>query len=195
MNDDNEALVVDPGSDAEGIIAIIEHNNCQPLAVLATHAHFDHVGAVAEVIGHYSIPFYLHRSDRALLKRMNLFKMVVEKGSALRIPDITHDLSKMGVSFSIGGFTIEVMTTPGHTPGGVCLLIDGNIFTGDTVLPEGVGRTDLPGGDPDALAFSVDRLEKLSGALVAHPGHGPSMPLELLLAMAKKEGSIGVKGI
>ena len=75
-NGDGEALIVDPGSDADGIIAIIKKNGWQPLAVIATHAHFDHVGAVAEVMEHFDIPFYLHKKELSLLRRMNLFKMV-----------------------------------------------------------------------------------------------------------------------
>ena len=192
-NGDGEALIVDPGSDVDGIIDIIGNNDWRPLAVIATHAHFDHVGAVADVMEHFAIPFYLHNADQALLRRMNLFKMVVEKGPALRVPEITHDLAKMTGGFSIGGFTIEVMITPGHTPGGVCFVTNENIFTGDTVLPKGVGRTDLPGGDAEKLNLSIDKLRCLSGELIAHPGHGPSMPLGALLDMAKKAGTAGMK--
>ena len=192
-NGDGEALVVDPGRDADGVIAIIEKNAARPLAVIATHAHFDHVGAVADVMEHYGVPFYLHHADQSLLRRMNLFKMVVEPGPALRVPDITHDLAEMTAAFSIGGFTLEAVAVPGHTPGGVCFVIDGNIFTGDTILPKGVGRTDLPGGDAEALALSIDRLGKLPGELVAHPGHGPSMALGILLEKAKKAGIAGTK--
>ncbi len=193
-NGDGEALIIDPGRDADGIIAINEKNGWQPLAVIATHAHFDHVGAVADVIEHYGIPFYLHHADQVLLRRMNLFKMVIEQGTALRVPDVSHDLAEMTAALSIGGFTLEVLPVPGHTPGGVCFLIDGNIFTGDTILPKGVGRTDLPGGDAEALALSVDRLGDLPGELVAYPGHGSSMALGILLDMAKKAGIAGTKG-
>jgi glyoxylase-like metal-dependent hydrolase (beta-lactamase superfamily II) len=126
---------------------------------------------------------------------MNLFKMVLEKGSALRVPEITHDLAELSKSFSIGGFTIEVHTTPGHTPGGVCFVIDNNIFTGDTVLPKGVGRTDLPGGNAKDLKLSITALGNLPGEFTAYPGHGPSMPLGDLLDMATKAGTARMKSI
>jgi hydroxyacylglutathione hydrolase len=191
-NGDGEALIVDPGSNAGRIIETIDKKGWRPLAVIATHAHFDHVGAVAEVMERYSVPFYLHHSDKALLRRMNLYNMVIApEGPALRVPKITHDLAKMVSPFDIGGFVIDTVLSPGHTPGGVCFLIDGNIFTGDTLLPKGVGRTDLPGGDAGALLKSLDCLAELSGELDAHPGHGFSMPLGLLLEKAKTSGAKG----
>jgi hydroxyacylglutathione hydrolase len=194
-NGDGEALVVDPGSDIDGIIDIISNNDWRPQAVIATHAHFDHVGAVVDVMEHFDIPFYLHGKDQPLLRRMNLFKMVVEKGPALRVPEITHDLVEMTEGFCVGNFKVEVLTTPGHTPGGICFIIENNIFTGDTVLPKGVGRTDLPGGNAEDLKLSITALGELPGELTAHPGHGPSMALGDLLDMAAKAGTAGMKNI
>lgn len=190
-NGAGEALIVDPGSDAVGIAALIEGNGWQPMAVLATHAHFDHVGAVAPMMERYDIPFYLRHEDKALLRRMNLFKMVVEAGEGLKVPDITCDLAEGPDEFAIGGFDIRVIHTPGHTPGGVCFVIGEHIFTGDTILPKGVGRTDLPGGDIDALTESLKTLSGLDRKLMAFPGHGPSMPLGVLFDMAQKAGTYG----
>ncbi len=183
-----EALIVDPGSDAGAIAARIDDNGWRPLAVIATHAHFDHVGAVAPVMERYGIPFYLHHGDKVMLRRMNLFKMVVEPGEALKVPEITHDLAEGPDEFNIGDFHIRVVPTPGHTPGGVCFVIDGHIFSGDTILAQGVGRTDLPGGDSSALATSLDSLSRQDVDLVACPGHGAPMPLGMLLDMAIKAG-------
>lgn len=186
-----EALIVDPGSDAGAIAALIDDNGWRPLAVIATHAHFDHVGAVAPVMERYGIPFYLHHDDKVMLRRMNLFKMVVEPGEALKVPDVSHDLAEGPDEFSIGDFHIRVVATPGHTPGGVCFVIDGHIFSGDTILAQGVGRTDLPGGDAAALAISLETLSRLDPALLACPGHGAPTPLGVLLDMAKKAGIYG----
>jgi len=141
---------------------------------------------------HFDIPFYLHKKELSLLRRMNLFKMVVEQGPALRIPEVTHDLAEMKTTFSIGGFTLEVIASPGHTPGGVCLVIEGNIFTGDTILPKGFGRTDLPGGNLQDLESSIEKISRLPCELVAHPGHGPSMQLGSLLISARKIGTAGI---
>ncbi len=175
-----DALIIDPGSDADGIAAILDNNGWQPAAIICTHAHFDHVGAVAELMATHDVPFYLHRADEALLKRMNLYKMVIDPGEALKVPEITHDLTDV-TELTIAGFDIDVLPSPGHTPGGVCLRIGGELFTGDTVLPAGVGRIDLPGGDGEALEKSVAMLNTLPRDLTAHPGHGASMALGDLL--------------
>ncbi|MEP4377856.1 MAG: MBL fold metallo-hydrolase [Alphaproteobacteria bacterium] len=176
-----DALIIDPGSDADAIAAIVDMHIWTPVAIIATHAHFDHVGAVAELIAAYNIPFYLHRADEALLKRMNLYKMVIDPGEALKVPEITHDLAETQSPLRIAKFEIEVLPSPGHTPGGVCFRINNELFTGDTVLPAGVGRIDLPGGDGPALEKSVAMLHTLPRDLTAHPGHGASMALGDLL--------------
>lgn len=180
VGDGGAALIIDPGSDADGIAVILADNGWAPAAIIATHAHFDHVGAVAELMGQYDIPFYLHRADAALLKRMNLYKMVIDPGAALKVPEITHDLTDVD-DLAIAGFEVAVLPSPGHTPGGVCFRIGSELFTGDTVLPAGVGRIDLPGGDGDALEKSVAMLNTLPRDLTAHPGHGASMALGDLL--------------
>jgi len=178
--DGGAALLIDPGSDADAITDILDTHNWRPAAIICTHAHFDHVGAVADLMATYDIPFYLHRADAALLKRMNLYKMVIDPGDALKVPEITHDLADIA-DVTIAGFEIAVLPSPGHTPGGVCFRIGAELFTGDTVLPAGVGRIDLPGGDGAALADSVAMLHTLPRDLTAHPGHGASMALGDLL--------------
>jgi hydroxyacylglutathione hydrolase len=180
VGDDGGALIIDPGSDADGIADILEQNGWTPAAIICTHAHFDHVGAVAKLMARYDIPFYLHRADEALLKRMNLYKMVIDPGEALKVPEITHDLTDI-TELNFANFDIEILPSPGHTPGGVCFRIGNELFTGDTVLPAGVGRIDLPGGDGPALEASVAMLNTLPRDLTAHPGHGASMALGDLL--------------
>jgi len=183
-NLEKESLIIDPGSDADGIVKIIDTEELSPIGVLCTHAHFDHVGAVADLMERYDIPFFISGKDSPLLRRMNLYKMVVDPGAALRVPEITRDLVEVGETISLGHFEVKVIDTPGHTAGGVCFLVDNHIFTGDTILPSGVGRIDLPGGDPVAMSTSVDLLVSLPGTLDSHPGHGSSMPLIDLLSQA-----------
>lgn len=180
VGEGGDALIVDPGSDAGGIADILGTKGLAPKAIICTHAHFDHVGAVAPLMARYDIPFYLHRADEALLKRMNLYKMVIDPGAALKVPEITHDLTDV-TELNFANFDIEVLPSPGHTPGGVCFRIGNELFTGDTVLPAGVGRIDLPGGDGAALEKSVALLNTLPRDLTAHPGHGASMALGDLL--------------
>ena len=181
-NDHKEALIIDPGSDAGGIAELINSNSLQPVAIICTHAHFDHVGAVADLMDQFSIPFFINGNDAALLRRMNLYKMIVDPGAALRVPAITRDLVNESGFLQIANFAVNILNTPGHTPGGVCFRIEDHIFIGDTVLPAGVGRIDLPGGDADAMAQSLKQLSALPKDLTSHPGHGASMPLGELLA-------------
>lgn len=182
------ALVVDPGSDADGISAILNENGWCPLAIIATHAHFDHVGAAADLMDRYNIPFYLDDRDSRLLESINLYKMIVDGSGALRIPEVTNNLANIDSYFEIGPFKINFISTPGHTPGGVCFIIDHHIFTGDTVLPAGVGRIDLPGGDAEEMVKSLALLAKLPGDLLSYPGHGPVIPFDELLHTAKSIG-------
>jgi len=177
VSESGSALLIDPGSESDRYKSIIEDLRIEPQAILATHAHFDHVGAVAELIDQYSIPFFLHEGDRRLLTQMNLYKMVVEKGPALKVPDSVENIMSCKSPSTFGEFEVQVLETPGHTPGGVCLIVEDHIFTGDTLLPAGAGRTDLPGGNDEQLRDSLLKLDELSGELMAYPGHGSSMKL------------------
>ena len=96
---------------------------------------------------------------------------------AITDSNIAHILDDMPNNIQIGSFDVEWMATPGHTQGSVCYSINGHLFTGDTLMGSGPGRTDLPGGDPDALAASIDKISKLGGELLVMPGHGTSFKL------------------
>ena len=181
----NSAVIVDPGSDAFGVSAVIEKNGWDPLAIIATHAHFDHVSAVSELLDTYQVPFYIHGDDLPLMQRINLYKFVIEGGEAVKIPVVSNVIDNNTDTLSIGEFLIKVIHTPGHTPGGLCFLIDNHLFTGDTILPAGVGRIDLPGGDSEAMTQSLEVIKKLSSDLIAYPGHGSSMLLRDLLDSAQ----------
>lgn len=179
VSDDHtgQALLIDPGSEAQQIQQLILDRELAPIAILNTHAHYDHIGAVAPLMSYYGIPFYLHGGDEKLLKQANLYKILFESKSPVIIPDATHDLSKQGGSVKIGGFEVAVLFTPGHTQGSTCLKIGTDLFSGDTLLPGGLGRTDLPGGDKRLLASSVELLRTLPHTTMVWPGHGRSFTL------------------
>src|SRR5215831_4490847 len=177
ISNGSETLIVDPGSDAAEIAAVAEADGHQPLAILNTHAHYDHVGAVADLMDQYGAPFYLHGADEQLLKRANLYRIVFEGRDPVRIPAITHDISKLPATFPIGPFSITWLATPGHTAGSVCLLVDGHLFSGDTLMRGAVGRTDLPGVDRNRILASIQRLAELPPDTVVCGGHGPRSTL------------------
>ncbi len=173
-NDARESVVIDPGGEFEAFKKFIDDNRLSVLAVLNTHAHYDHLGAVAQIVETYSAPFYLHSADDKLLKMANFYRTLFLGEENIRIPSVDVDLSSTTL-LNLGSFEIEVAHTPGHTPGGVCFVIDGEIFSGDTIMAKAVGRTDLPGGDKTLLMGSVQLLaESFPPETPIHPGHGQS---------------------
>jgi glyoxylase-like metal-dependent hydrolase (beta-lactamase superfamily II) len=172
-----EALIVDPGSDAAGVEIILERQNWRPLAIVNTHGHYDHIGAVADLMERFDLPFFLHRGDVDLVKRANLYRLVFESRQPVRIPKVTHQLSGASTALEIGSFRGRWLATPGHTPGSVCLELGECLFTGDLVMANGIGRADLPGGDAEQLQASLQALTALSPSLRLLAGHGPEITL------------------
>jgi hydroxyacylglutathione hydrolase len=171
-NDQGECLIIDPGSDASNICSVIDDNQWTPLSILNTHAHYDHIGAAAPLMEKFNIPFYLDRLDARILRSANIYKTLFDSAENIQIPEITFDLGEMPEEFEIGGICIFTFASPGHTPGGRCFHIEGNLFTGDTLMRNNIGRTDLYGGNDDALAESLKTIMRLPGETVFHSGHG-----------------------
>jgi hydroxyacylglutathione hydrolase len=176
-NEQNDAFIVDPGSQTEDIAALIDVNRWRIHAIINTHAHYDHIGAVAALKERYNIPFYLHSADVQLLNRANLYRMLFESRDAIRIPTITHDISTLPQVFKIGPFELSWIATPGHTEGSVCLLLENLLFSGDTLMHNALGRTDLPGANRKQLIASVRKLMDLPRNTTVYAGHGPSTTL------------------
>ena len=176
--DGAQAVVIDPGSDAQMIQKHLDDNQLEPIAILNTHAHYDHIGAVADLVDRYQIPFYLHAGDEKILKQANLYKILFESRKSVRIPAGFKDLASLPSTLKINHFSFEVLHSPGHTPGGVCFLFSQSLFSGDTLMPNGPGRTDLPGGDEQALNRSIDNFRNLSSQTIIYPGHGKPLSLE-----------------
>jgi glyoxylase-like metal-dependent hydrolase (beta-lactamase superfamily II) len=179
-----DAIAVDPGDDFERIAAHIDAEGVRVRAVIATHAHYDHVGAVAALVQRYEAPFCMHPADEALLPRVNFYRYVLHGDGPVRMPEVDRPLVD-GDSLSFGALHVVAIHTPGHTRGSVCLDIGGELFTGDTLLEGKVGRTDLPGGDSEVLAASIARLAgRYPADTVLRPGHGERALLGEVLAIA-----------
>jgi glyoxylase-like metal-dependent hydrolase (beta-lactamase superfamily II) len=177
-NEKLQLIIIDPGSNAEEIISQISNLDATPLAILNTHAHYDHIGAVSTLVQKYNIPFYLHKKDEEIMKQANLYKFLFDSKNSIAIPLFDKDLAKEGNKLFIGDFKIEIIHTPGHTPGGVCIVVDKNIFGGDTLMYSGPGSTHLPGGDMREMKSTLNTLRQLSGDLLVFPGHGRPFTLE-----------------
>jgi len=173
-----QALIIDPGSDPEGISELVSELGVQPVAVLNTHAHYDHVGAVSALLQKYEVPFFLHGHDEKLLKQANLYKMLFEAKNNIPIPHFGKDFAKGPEVLSVAGFTFKVIHTPGHTAGSVCLGIGNALFSGDTLMHGGPGRTDLPGGDKVKLKDSLQKLRELPEDYMVYAGHGKPFMLQ-----------------
>ena len=164
--DDSKAcLLIDPGYQSEDILDVCRKKGLEITAILLTHGHFDHVGAVKELAAETGCDVYLHEADLSMPPMMTAGKLYY-----------THTYNE-GDDVTIAGLPVTVMHTPGHTPGSVCLKIENHLFSGDTLFAGSCGRTDLPGGSWKTIQQSLARLATLEGNFWVHPGHGESTTL------------------
>lgn len=162
-------LVVDPAEESQVILEAI--GDTPVVAVLLTHGHFDHLGAVSEVLAATRAPLVVHESDAQSITS------AVGTGGALfgfhAVSPPAERVVRDGDAIVIGSATLKVIHTPGHTPGSICLYALGHLLTGDTVFAGSIGRTDFPGGDMVAMRRSIARLAELPDDTRIYPGHGP----------------------
>ena len=164
VTDENtlECAVIDPGDESNVVLSYLEQNKLKLKAILLTHGHFDHTGAVDAVSEETGAPVYINSRDRGAVRPMDTMRFD-PKGE-------THDL-KEGDEIKVGSLVFKVMETPGHSPGSVTFLCEDALFTGDTLFMGSCGRTDLPGGDMGTLLKSLRRLGELPGDYEVYPGH------------------------
>jgi hydroxyacylglutathione hydrolase len=167
-----DAVIVDPGEDAPRIAEVIERMGAKPIAIINTHCHFDHVGAVNALQKKYSIPFYIHPNDQEMLE--SAAASAANFGMTIDQPQVDKFIRE-GETFKVGNSSLAVRYTPGHCPGHVTLVGDGFALVGDVLFSGSVGRTDFPGTSWPVLAESIKtQLLTLPDDTVVLPGHGPS---------------------
>ncbi|MBA3350322.1 MAG: MBL fold metallo-hydrolase [Actinobacteria bacterium] len=173
------AIVIDPGDDAEAIAAASAARGLSVTAIVATHAHFDHIVAAQRLRDITGAPFYLHPHDRFLLGWMQASGRLF-LGVELPPPPEIDLGAEEGDRLTAGSLELEVLHTPGHSPGSISLVAPGAVFSGDTLFAGSVGRTDLPGGDQGVLISSITtKLFSLPDGMEVYPGHGPPTSLEV----------------
>lgn len=172
------AMVIDPGAEVEGIIALLERHHWRLEAICITHAHIDHIGGAAELKRRTGAPVWLNPRDVGLSRTLDMqAQWLGIAPPPLAVPDAALDAS---ARLQLGGETIQVLETPGHTEGSVCLYLaaENKLFAGDTLFAGSVGRTDLPGGSSEALLRSLHSVVlALPDQTVVVPGHGPETTL------------------
>ncbi len=166
-----DGIVVDPGGDVDDILATIKENQLQIKSIVLTHGHADHIGGIVELKKSLSIPVMVHEDDKELLVDGNKNLSSIMAMGAIEIePDV---LLKDGDIIEFRNEKAEIIHTPGHTRGGICIKIGDNIITGDTLFAGSIGRTDLLGGDYDTIIQSIkEKLMIYPDEIKIFPGHG-----------------------
>ncbi len=186
---DDQVLIIDPGSNYLEISSLITEKEYKPAAILLTHGHFDHIGAVKELSNSFNIEVYIHKKDSKYLGKGSLDvhkKMFSSMGPGMD--------AYLGNSFiecnsanillegddDLDNFGLKSIHTPGHSPGSTCFYSekDAVLFSGDTLFKGGLGRTDFPGGDYQTLINSLDKILKLPKNTVVYPGHGQTTTIQ-----------------
>jgi len=168
-----EAIVIDPGDEAEWVAEVVRHRGWTVRRIVNTHAHFDHLGGVRELKELTGAPFALHEAELPLVQ--SFVRQALFFGFRVGDPPEVDDFLAEGDEVAFGEVRLKVLHTPGHSPGGISLVGDGVVFVGDELFAGSIGRTDLPGGDYETLINSVrTKLFTLEDDTIVYPGHGPA---------------------
>ena len=169
LSDGGECCLIDPGANSRLLRQAVESSGCTLRYILLTHGHFDHYTAVPKLLQAYpELPVYIHEKACGDAPARRLLQ---------RLPEKNQRYYAEGDTLPLGGLTIRVLETPGHSAGSVVLQAENVLFTGDTLFAGSCGRTDLEGGSSLALRGSLRRLAALEGDYFVLPGHGPSSTL------------------
>jgi glyoxylase-like metal-dependent hydrolase (beta-lactamase superfamily II) len=169
-----EAMVIDPGDDIADILAVIQKHNLQVKQIVITHAHIDHVGGAMKLRAATGAPILLNQNDATLLKMLDVQAAWIGMTSPGKV-DIDHSIGELD-KLQAGPLVAQVMHTPGHTEGSVCLYFPAQqkLIAGDTLFAGSIGRTDLPGGSFEKIISSLhEKVLALPDETVVVPGHGP----------------------
>ncbi len=177
----DEAIIIDPGDDAQYIMSVLGNSQAKPTRIIATHGHFDHIMAAGELQLTYNIPFVVHKLDVFLVKRMQesaaYFLGLTDVDPPPRVMMTIGDNDRI----KVGNISLQVLHTPGHTPGSICLHYgQGSVlFVGDLMFAQGgFGRVDFSYSNKKDLDYSLDKVLHFDGHTIVYPGHGASTTVD-----------------
>lgn len=170
-----EGMIIDPGAEPESILRTVQQEGLSISLIVATHAHMDHVDALQAVKERTNAQFALHEAEKELLSGGGMRMMQSLGLSPYQSTPEPDRLLKDGDRIDVGDLHFEVLHTPGHSPGGICLSGHGVVFSGDALFNFGIGRTDFPGGSYERLMKGIhEKLMVLPDDTIVYPGHGPA---------------------
>lgn len=169
-----QGMIIDPGAEADTILKTVRQTGLSIAIIVITHAHIDHVGALRQVQERTNAQFAIHEAEKGLVFSAPI-RMLTSLGiSPVKSPSRPDRLLRDGDRIDVGDLSFEVLYTPGHSAGGICLSGHGVVFSGDTLFNLGVGRTDFPGMSHERLMKSIrEKLMVLPDETIVYPGHGP----------------------
>ncbi|MDO5037048.1 MAG: MBL fold metallo-hydrolase [Tissierellia bacterium] len=176
FNENKEGILIDPASHGKALIQAIEKEGVQLEAILLTHAHGDHIGALNEVRDHFQVEVYMAQEEEEVYLNPGL-NMAAMMGLEEPNKKVDHYIKDGEIlPFKLGD--IKAYLTPGHTPGSMCFLIEDLLFSGDTLFEGSIGRTDFPGGSLEAMMTSLRKLVSFDDGIRVLPGHGEGTTME-----------------
>ncbi|MDR1695869.1 MAG: MBL fold metallo-hydrolase [Endomicrobium sp.] len=174
-SDTLNAAIIDPGEDGDKIIQAVEENGFKPEMLINTHGHYDHILSDEQIRKRFNIPLAAHKDEFPMFPDPGRnFSAMFGLPRSVSAPEIAlEDNQEVKLSFT----SFKTIHTPGHSKGGICLLFDDFIITGDTLFAGTIGRTDFPGGDYEEMMNSLEKIKKLKKSLIVYPGHGSQTTL------------------
>lgn len=170
--DTKKTAIIDPGGDANDIVNYIERNDLDLDCIILTHAHGDHIGGVPEIKDKKGVPVFIHNQDADMLKNKNRNMTSLMSGPDVEV--VADKLLQDGDTIKLGNLELNIIHTPGHTRGGICIQIEDILITGDTLFTGSIGRTDFEGGSYEEIIDSIKKkLLVFDNQMKVYPGHGP----------------------